>query len=44
MALYIVCVVHTERASVFVLEFPPLVETSFGRRLLLHFALVGHFG
>lgn len=39
-----VCVVHTERASVFVLQFPSLVETCLGRRLLLHPALTGHFG
>lgn len=38
------CVVHTERASVFVLQFPPLVEASLGRRLLLQSALTGHFG
>lgn len=28
----------------FVLQFPPLVEAGFGRRLLLHFALIGQFG
>lgn len=39
-----VCVVHTERASVFVLQLPPLVEARLGRRLLLHPALTGHFG
>lgn len=33
-----------ERASVFVLEFPPLVEAGLGRRLFLQFALTGHFG
>lgn len=35
---------HTEGAFVFVLEFPSLVEAGLGRRLLLHFALTGHFG
>lgn len=39
-----VCAEHTEGASVFVLELPPLVEAGLGRRLLLHFALMGHFG
>lgn len=36
--------VHTERASVFVLQLPPLVEARFGWRLLLHSALTGQFG
>lgn len=38
------CVELTEGTPVFVLQLPPLAEAGFGRRLLLHSALVGHLG
>lgn len=40
----IVCINHTQWASIFVPEFPPLDQTSLGWRFLLHFALTGCFG